>query len=103
MVAFYLTVKTYDSLVEMHGWEEPVAAIRAAFAKGDTDRMAAAVTHDMLDAITIHGTREEARQRLEARKQLPTLCLSSAPAFLVSNRRKEAYARESIALLGGQS
>lgn len=103
MVAFYLTVKTYDSLVDLHGWEEPVAAIRAAFSKGDTDGMAAAVTDEMLDAIAIHGTREEARQRLDARKSLPGICLSSAPSFLVSNRRKAAYARESIALLGGAS
>lgn len=103
MVAFYLTVKTYDSLVELHGWEEPVAAIRSAFAKGDTDGMAEAVTEEMLDAITIFGTSEEARQRLAARRSLPALCLSSAPSFLVSNRRKAAYARRSIALFGSTS
>jgi 5,10-methylenetetrahydromethanopterin reductase len=30
-IAFYLTVRTYDSLVELHGWQDEVAAIRAAF------------------------------------------------------------------------
>jgi 5,10-methylenetetrahydromethanopterin reductase len=100
MVAFYLTVKTYDPLVELHGWEAPVEEIRAAFAKGDMDAMANAVTEPMLDAITIHGTREEARQRLAARKSLPELCLSSAPSFLVSRRRVGGYARESIQLMG---
>jgi len=99
MIAFYLTVKTYDSLVELHGWQEPVAAIRAAFAKGDTDTMASAVSDEMLDAISIHGTLEEARQRLAARKALPQLCFSSPPSFLVSPRRRAAYARGSIALL----
>ena len=100
MIAFYLTVKTYDSLVELHGWEEAVAAIRAAFAKGDTDAMAEAVSDEILDTIAIYGTLEEARQRLAARTALPELCFSSAPSFLVSNRRKGLYARGSIALLG---
>ena len=49
MIAFYLTVKTYDVLVDLHGWQEPVAAIRAAFANGDTAAMAEAVTDEMLD------------------------------------------------------
>ncbi|MDT0347837.1 LLM class flavin-dependent oxidoreductase, partial [Streptomyces litchfieldiae] len=26
-IAFYLTVRTYDSLVELHGWQDEVAAI----------------------------------------------------------------------------
>ena len=100
MIAFYLTVKTYDSLVELHGWEEPVAAIRAAFRKGDTDAMAEAVTDEILDAIAIYGTLVEARQRLAARNRLPELCFSSPPSFLVSDRRKALYARGSISLLG---
>lgn len=100
MIAFYLTVKTYDVLVDLHGWGEPVAAIRAAFKKGDTDAMAEAVSDEILDAIAIYGTHEEARQRLAARTCLPELCFSSAPSFLVSNRRKALYARGSIALLG---
>ena len=102
MIAFYLTVKTYDSLAELHGWHDAVESIRSAFAKGDTDGMADAVTEEMLDAIAIHGTLDEARQRLEARKCLPEVCFSSAPAFLVSNRRKNGYARGSISLLGSQ-
>ena len=75
MIAFYLTVKTYDSLVELHGWQEPVAKIRAAFAKGDTDAMAEAVTDEILDAIAIHGTLEEARQRLAAPPRPPRALL----------------------------
>lgn len=34
-IAFYLTVKTYDSLVTLHGWQDEVAAIRREFASGD--------------------------------------------------------------------
>ncbi len=103
MIAFYLTVKTYDGLVDLHGWNEPVSAIRAAFAKGDTDGMAEAVTDEMLDSIAVHGTLDEARERLAARRSLPELCFSSAPAFLVSERRKAAYARGSIELFGREA
>lgn len=102
MIAFYLTVKTYDSLAELHGWQEPVAAIRAAFAKGDTDAMAAAVTDEMLEAIAIHGTLAEARERLAKRSALPQLVFSSAPSFLVSPKRGAEYSRKSIALLGAR-
>lgn len=42
MIAFYLTVKTYDPFVAHHGWEGPVEQVRAAFRAGDTDGMAAA-------------------------------------------------------------
>lgn len=100
MIAFYLTVKTYDVLVDLHGWQEPVSTIRSAFKKGDTDAMAAAVTDEMLDAIAIYGNLEEARQRLSARTHLPQLCFSSPPSFLVSNRRRALYARGSIQLFG---
>ncbi len=100
MIAFYLSVKTYDSLVELHGWQEPVAAIRSAFANGDTDGMAEADTVEMLDAIAIHVTLAQARERLAARENLPELVFSSPPSFLVSRRRTAHYVRGSIALLG---
>ncbi len=38
MIAFYLTVKTYDPYVEHHGWTAQTAAIREAFAARDTRR-----------------------------------------------------------------
>jgi alkanesulfonate monooxygenase SsuD/methylene tetrahydromethanopterin reductase-like flavin-dependent oxidoreductase (luciferase family) len=70
MIAFYVTVKTYDSLTSMHGWDDAVSEIRAAFRRNDLDCMAAAVPRDMLDCIAIYGTTDEARQRLIARRRL---------------------------------
>src|SRR5215211_2713685 len=61
MIGFYLTVKTYDPYVEFHGWEGPVSAVRAAFAAGDTDAMAAAVTDEMVEQIAVVGTTRTAR------------------------------------------
>jgi alkanesulfonate monooxygenase SsuD/methylene tetrahydromethanopterin reductase-like flavin-dependent oxidoreductase (luciferase family) len=100
-IAFYLTVKTYDPFAELHGWQEETAGIRAAFRTGDIEGMAAAVTDEMLDAIAICGTGEEARQRLAARKNLPELAFLSSPAFLVGERRREHYAASAVRLMSG--
>jgi alkanesulfonate monooxygenase SsuD/methylene tetrahydromethanopterin reductase-like flavin-dependent oxidoreductase (luciferase family) len=98
MVAFYLTVKTYDTLVGLHGWEEPVARVRACFAKGDTDGMAAAVSDEMLNAIALHGSTENARRCLASRRRVPELAFLSPPSFLVSDKRRQQYARAAIRL-----
>ncbi|MFD7205672.1 LLM class flavin-dependent oxidoreductase [Streptomyces sp. NPDC059893] len=101
MVAFYLTVKTYDPFVAHHGWEGPVEQLRTAFKAGDTDAMAASVTDDMLAAIAICGTTAEAKATLARRSgQLPgDVGYFATPTFLVSHRRRTAYARASLALI----
>jgi 5,10-methylenetetrahydromethanopterin reductase len=101
MIAFYLTVKTYDPFVAYHGWEEPVAAIRAAFRTGDTGGMAAAVTGEMLAEIAVCGTTAAAREALAARRDglARDVIFLAGPSFLVSGRRREAYARASLGLI----
>lgn len=103
MVGFYVTVKTYDSMTSLHGWDAGVAEIRSAFHSGDFDAMAAAVPVEMLEAIAIFGTTAEARDRLAARRRLPELRFHSTPSFMVSPRRNRAYAEAIVELLGGSS
>lgn len=100
-IGFYLTVKTYDGLAELHGWQEETARLRAAFRAGDFGGMADAVSEEMLDAIALYGTAEEARQRLAARRTPPGLAFLSPPAFLVGDRRRQRYARAAIGLMRG--
>ncbi len=99
MIAFYVTVKTYDTLTSLHGWGADVAEVRAAFARGDIDGMAAAVPQDMLDSIAIYGTTADARDRIAARRRLPQVRFHSPPSFMVSPKRIDAYARATVALL----
>jgi len=101
MIAFYLTVKTYDPYVEHHGWEAPVDRLRAAFRTGDTDAMGAAVTDEMLAAIAVCGTTADARRTLRERADsLPAdVAYFAPPSFLVGHRRRAAYSRASLALL----
>lgn len=103
MIAFYLTVKTYDPYVEHHGWVSQVEKIREAFAAGRTDDMAEAVTDDMVEQIGIAGTTSDARAALLARGDsiARDVTFLAPPSFLVSQRRRREYARASLALVSG--
>jgi 5,10-methylenetetrahydromethanopterin reductase len=101
MIAFYLTVKTYDPYVEFHGWEAETEKLRAAFRTGDTDAMGAAVTDEMVEQIAVCGTTEGATAMLRSRAaSLPRdVAYFAPPSFLVGHRRREAYGRSSLGLL----
>lgn len=96
-IAFYLTVKTYDSLVELHGWQDEVAAIRADFAgAADPRTLGRHVTDEMLWAMAVCGDTAQANEMLAARRQLPDLGFLSAPGFLVSPRRRRHYGAQVV-------
>ena len=67
IVAFNSTVKTYEVVHRLHGFEPQVEAIRSAWRSGDFAGMAAAVSDGMLDTIALAGTPEEVRRRFEQR------------------------------------
>jgi 5,10-methylenetetrahydromethanopterin reductase len=98
-IAFYLTVRTYDSLVEMHGWQDDVAKIRAAFRSGQPETIADHVTDDMLWSIAICGESSQVREMLSARECLPDLAFTSPPSFLVGRRRRARYDAAAIQLM----
>jgi len=101
-IAFYLTVRTYDSLVELHGWQDEVAGIRAAFRSGQPETIADHVTDDMLWSIAICGDTAQAREMLAARKRLPDLAFVSPPSFLVGRRRRTAYDAAAVRVVSQQ-
>ncbi|MFF7474187.1 LLM class flavin-dependent oxidoreductase [Streptomyces sp. NPDC008092] len=102
MIAFYLTVRTYDPFVAHHGWEEPVARLRDAFRAGDIDAMARAVTDEMLAEIAVCGTTADAKDTLARRAaSLPRdIGYFAPPSFMVGRGRRAAYARAGLALIG---
>jgi 5,10-methylenetetrahydromethanopterin reductase len=101
MIAFYLTVKTYDPYVAHHGWTAQVAAIREAFAQRDTEAMGRAVTDDMLEAIAVCGTTADGRAALARRgdSMARDVAYLAPPSFMVSERRGQRYAMASLGLL----
>ncbi|MGA9488735.1 MAG: LLM class flavin-dependent oxidoreductase [Mycobacterium sp.] len=98
-IAFYLTVKTYDSLVELHGWTDEVAGIRSAFRSGQPETMAEHVTDEMLWSIAICGDDTQARDMLATRKRLPDMAFAAPPSFLVGRRRRAGYGEAATRLL----
>ena len=99
-IGFYLTVKTYDALVELHGWQDQVAAIRAEFAAGDPRNLGNHVSDEMLRAMAVCGDRAQAREMLAERTRLPDLGFLSPPGFLVSPRRRRFYGAQTAELFG---
>jgi probable F420-dependent oxidoreductase len=69
VIAFNSTVKTYRATHRAAGFEAEAEAIRAAWSRGDGEAMVAAVTDDMIDAITLAGTPTEVRERFTRRWQ----------------------------------
>lgn len=98
-IAFYFTVRTYDGLAELHGWEDEVAAIRAAFRSDRPDRIADHVTDQMLWSIAACGNSKQAHDMLTTRKRLPDLAFAAPPSFLVGHRRRRRYDEAATALL----
>src|SRR3546814_19265274 len=94
MVGFYLTVKTYDTFAEHHGWTAQVEELRAAFKQGDMDGLANAVTAEMLEAITVCGTTQDAlgpyARRAENDSQTQEVTSSPTPPVRSRTQRQES-------------
>jgi probable F420-dependent oxidoreductase len=67
VIAFNSTVKTYDAVHKVSGFEKEVEQVRAAWKAGDFAGMAGAITDEMIDAIALAGTADEVRARYEER------------------------------------
>ncbi|MDQ3934930.1 MAG: LLM class flavin-dependent oxidoreductase [Actinomycetota bacterium] len=67
IVAFNSTVKTYQVVHRLHGFEPEVEAIRSAWRSGDFMGMAEGVSDRMLDTIALAGTPEQVRERYAER------------------------------------
>ena len=62
-IAFHATVRTYDGILDLHGFGETAAAIRELWRSFDLAGMTALVTDEMLDAMAVAGTPAECRER----------------------------------------
>jgi probable F420-dependent oxidoreductase len=63
-IAFYSSVKTYDTVLEVNGFSTQGQAIREAFARRDLPAMFDAVTDDMIDTMGVAGTAGQVRDGL---------------------------------------
>ncbi|MCP5181349.1 MAG: LLM class flavin-dependent oxidoreductase [Pseudomonadales bacterium] len=62
-IAFYYTTRLYHAILDVHGWRPIGETVADAFRRGDFAAMARAVPDEMVDAIAIAGTPDEAREQ----------------------------------------
>ena len=86
-IAFYATVKTYDRILDLHGWGKQKQCLREAFRRRDAEAMADAVTDDMVDAIAVAGTPEECVAQFQKWDGLIDEALFYSPTFGISPER----------------
>lgn len=66
-IAFYAGFfPRYNRLIAEHGFEKEAQAIAAAWVRGDRTGAEAAVSDALVDAVTVSGTPEQCRERLQA-------------------------------------
>jgi probable F420-dependent oxidoreductase len=92
-IAFYASVKSYEGILNLHGWEQQKLAIWEHFKTFDLPKMAAAVTDEMVEQIALAGTPDECRAQLhkwEGVVDLPILYTPTAdvrPERVMENHR----------------
>lgn len=86
-IAFYTTVKTYDVILDLHGFQREKDAIRAAFRGGDREGMVAAVSGEMVDAMAIAGNAADCRRQLERYAGVIDEVILYSPSYALSRER----------------
>jgi probable F420-dependent oxidoreductase len=64
-LAFYATTRSYAPVLELHGFEDRVAPLREAHARGDFPPMAELAV-PMVDTLAVAGAPDEVRERVRA-------------------------------------
>jgi alkanesulfonate monooxygenase SsuD/methylene tetrahydromethanopterin reductase-like flavin-dependent oxidoreductase (luciferase family) len=86
-IAFYASVKSYEGVLNLHGWERQKLAIWEHFKTFNLPEMAAAVTDDMVEQIAIAGTPDECRDQLRKWDGLIDLPILYTPTAGISAER----------------
>jgi probable F420-dependent oxidoreductase len=90
-IAFHATVKTYDRILDLHGFTETAAQIRELWRTFDLAGMTALVTDEMLDTMAVAGTAAECRDRVRERAASVDRLLLGAPVVATDPGRSREY------------
>jgi hypothetical protein len=90
-IAFHATVRTYDRILELHGFDTAAARIRELWRTFDLAGMTALVTDAMLDEMAVAGTAEECRAALQRRAESADRLLLGAPVVATDPARIRDY------------
>jgi len=86
-IAFYASVKSYEEILNLHGWEKQKLAIWEHFKTFNLPKMAEAVTDEMVEQIAIAGTPDECCEQLKKWDGLLNLPILYTPTAGVKTGR----------------
>ena len=86
-IAFYASVKSYEGILDLHGWQEQKLSIWEHFKTFNLPKMAEAVTDDMVEQIAIAGTPDECREQIKKWEGLIDLPILYTPTAGVRAER----------------
>ena len=90
-IAFHATVRTYDRILGLHGFDAVAAQIRELWRSFDLAGMTALVTDEMLDEMAVAGPPTDCRAALEKRAAAADRLLLGAPVVATDPDRIRDY------------
>jgi probable F420-dependent oxidoreductase len=90
-IAFHATVRTYDRILELHGFSQTAGEIRALWRNFDLRGMTALVTDEMLAVMGVAGTAEDCRDQLAERARSSDRLLLGAPVVATDQALVREY------------
>jgi probable F420-dependent oxidoreductase len=90
-IGFHATVRTYDRILDLHGFTDVAAAIRDLWKSFDLAGMTALVTDEMLETMAVAGTARECREQLAERARSSDRQLLGAPVVATDPGRIREY------------
>jgi alkanesulfonate monooxygenase SsuD/methylene tetrahydromethanopterin reductase-like flavin-dependent oxidoreductase (luciferase family) len=90
-IAFHATVRTYDGILDLHGFMDTAVRIRELWRSFDLAGMTALVTDEMLDAMAVAGKPPECRERVAERAATLDRLLLGAPVVATDPGRIRDY------------
>jgi alkanesulfonate monooxygenase SsuD/methylene tetrahydromethanopterin reductase-like flavin-dependent oxidoreductase (luciferase family) len=80
-IAFYATTPSYKAMLELHDRADLPRHLRRAFVSRDLERMANLVDDELLDAVAVAGTPDEATARLAAWEGIAARAILGVPWY----------------------
>lgn len=90
-IAFHATVRTYDRILELHGFMDVAAEIRGRWKSFDLAGMTELVTDEMLAAMAVAGTPDECREQVAERAKGVDRLLLGAPVVATGPEALREY------------
>jgi probable F420-dependent oxidoreductase len=90
-IAFHATVRTYDGILALHGFNGVADQIRELWRSFDLAGMTRLVTDEMLEQMAVAGTPDECRQMVATRAPSADRLLLGAPVVATDPGRMREY------------